>query len=125
MIRHFKSYKDHPLLRVSSRAGMENDSECSSEDTLQGQLEPARTLRRRLGALIYPVKNRIERQAMERRLGNLGIMSERFSVPDVICNGHKGCGNDIFLKQLSKYLERVDLFYYVDRQQTRDIVGLQ
>lgn len=102
------SYKEHPLLDVSRHAPSEEAASLASERTIEGELDPSLQLRRQVGALLYPWKNRLERLRVERQLRNLGVASEKLQPPDIICAGHKGFGNDIFLRQISGLLGKVD-----------------
>lgn len=102
------SYKEHPLLEVSRHAQANDAAASASEQTIDGELDPSLQLRRRIGALLYPWKNRLERPRIERQLGRLGVPAEKLSRPDIICAGHKGFGNDIFLQQIPRFVGQLD-----------------
>ena len=102
------AYKQHSLLEVSRDSSRNDANEPENNQALGKEPDPSRRLRRRIGSFLYPMKNRLERPLVERRLRKLGVKQVQFDQPSIICYGQKGFGGDIFLNQILGTLGRLD-----------------
>jgi hypothetical protein len=101
-----QSYKEHPLLHVLANMQRRSVSDCDQQ--LGDELDASLRMRRRIGSIIYPIKNRIERFLSERRLRRLGVAREEYAAANVICYGQKGFGSDVFLTQIARILGKLE-----------------
>ena len=94
------SYRDHPLYKSSATKRGPVDAGLEMEANAGNEVDPSRTLKRRIGSWLYPLKNALQRGLVEHRLRSVGVAADKIDEPDIICFGQKGFANEIFLSQI-------------------------
>jgi SAM-dependent methyltransferase len=104
-------YNEHPLFQISQNVEKSAPPTADATPSEGGQLFSAsigQTIKLKLGSILYPAKNAVERKWVNRRLVKLGVPQPQTQLPNVISWGNKGFGTEIFLKRIVKTLGKVE-----------------
>ena len=99
------SYTEHPLARLS--AGRESMPPTTQDQTAADfpsrfVYTPRQKLKRALGYVLYPLKNKFDRPRVETRLRAIGAQIDGGTAVNSMSWGHRGFAIEIFLKRIAR-----------------------